>query len=107
MSSIVLVDTFDGDCEFVTVGFDDIICFGRLLEADPANKSGGTRSSRWRAGGVTLSSSRSVTAPGAWAPSWLELVEGVNVIAVPLDSDTSLGQMLVPVDGVVDVVVLD
>ena len=103
----VLVDTFDGDCEFVTVGFDDIICFGRLLEADPANMSGDAvvKVACWWGHTVEFTFGDGARCVGTVVG--FELVEGVNVIVVPLDSDASLGQMLVRVDGVVDVVVLD
>ena len=103
----MLVDTVVGDCEFVTVGFDDIICFGRLLEADPAKMPDDTvvTVARWWGHMVEFTFRDGARCVGTVVG--FELVEGVNVIFVPVDSEASLVEMLVPVDEVVGVVVLD
>lgn len=102
----VLVDTFDGDCEFVTVGFDDIICVGALLEADRAKMPDDAvvKVACWWGHTVEFTFRDGVRCVGTVVG--FEIVEGVNVIAVPLDGDASLVEMLVPFDGA-DVVVLD
>lgn len=103
----VLVDTFDGDCEFVTVGFDDIICLGPLLGADPAKMPDDTvvTVARWRGQMVEFTFRDGARCVGTVVG--FELVEGVNVIVVPVDSEASLVETLVPVDELDGVVVLD
>jgi hypothetical protein len=103
----VLVDAVVGDYGFFTVGFDDIICFGRLLEADPAKMPDDTvvTVARWWGHMVEFTFRDGGRCVGTVVG--FELVEGVNVIFVPVDSEASLVEMLVPVDELDGVVVLD
>lgn len=103
----VRVDTVVGDCEFATVGVDDIIGFGRLLAADPAKMPDDTvvKVARWWGHMVEFTFLDGARCVGTVVG--FELVEGVNVIVVPVNSEASLVEMLVPVDELAGVVVLD